>query len=277
MNCDDLLIRSVTTEGGADREELGWNRVGFRVDAVNDGEVLQRHSGDSECALVPLSGVVIVECNGDRWTVGGRKNVFDGPPEALYLSRDSSYSVRAVGPVEIATCSARAEQRRRPQKITSADYSIELRGAGGASRQVVTVIPPGFPADRLLVVEVWTPGGNWSSYPPHKHDVPRPPLEVALEEVYYYRLRPAHGFALQRLYSPERGVDRTWKVGNDDLFAIPWGFHTTVAAPGCDLYYLNVLAGDAHALTAFEDPELSAVKAEWPTLAIDPRLPLFTS
>ena len=144
--------------------------------------------------------------------------------------------------------------------VSPDDVDIELRGGGNASRQVGSLMLPDFPADRLHVVEVWTPGGNWSSFPPHKHEHDRDG-ESELEETYYYRLRdPENGWAVQRVYSPERDFDLVETVRDGDLLLIPWGYHTTVAAHGHDLYYLNVLAGPApkRTLQAFQDPCLKA-------------------
>ena len=134
---------------------------------------------------------------------------------------------------------------------------------------------PDFPADRLHVIEVWTPGGNWSSYPPHKHEHDRDD-EAELEETYYYRLRdPENGWAVQRVYSPDRDFDLVQTVHDGDLLLIPWGYHTTAAAHGHDLYYLNVLAGPApkRTLQALQDPCLKPTQDAWPELGIDARLP----
>jgi 5-deoxy-glucuronate isomerase len=150
-----------------------------------------------------------------------------------------------------------------------------LRGSGNASRQIHTLIGPAFPADRLHVVEVWTPGGNWSSYPPHKHDE-EGAGETVLDETYYFRTRDPQGFALQRLYSEPHGLDLTMVVRDGDLLTIPFGFHTTCAGHGFDLYYLNVLAGpqSERSLAAREDPDFTGIRAAWADSAMDPRLPL---
>jgi 5-deoxy-glucuronate isomerase len=157
-----------------------------------------------------------------------------------------------------------------------ADVEIEVRGSGNATRQINHIVKPDFPAQRLLVVEVFTPAGNWSSYPPHKHDEDRPPEEVVLEEVYYYRTRrePPGAFAVQRLYSPEHGTDITATVRDSDLMLVPWGYHTTCAAHGYDLYYLNALAGDRRSMAAADDPALAWIRPAWAELAPDPRVPL---
>ncbi len=136
---------------------------------------------------MPLSGRCAVEAEGERWELGGRASVFEGMPWALYLPRDTDYRVEPLGALELAVCGARCEQRLEPVLVRPEDVEIEVRGAGNATRQINHILKPDFPAERLLVVEVFTPSGNWSSYPPHKHDEDDPPGEVVLEETYYYR------------------------------------------------------------------------------------------
>jgi 5-deoxy-glucuronate isomerase len=160
---------------------------------------------------------------------------------------------------------------QRPEEV-----DLEIRGAGNATRQINNMIQPGFPAERILVVEVLTPAGSWSSYPPHKHDEHDPPSEVALEEVYYFRAPAPEAFGVQRLYSPSRGVDVTETVRDGDLMLIPYGYHAFSAAPGYDFYYLNALAGDEHSMAASDDPGLAWVRASWKSMETDPRVPLVT-
>src|SRR5213595_819724 len=162
-------------------------------------------------------------------------------PSALYLPRDSEYTLAAIEDAEIAVCGARTDERLEPRAVTPEDVEIEVRGSGNATRQINHIIKPEFPAQRLLVVEVFTPAGNWSSYPPHKHDQDRPPEEVVLEEVYYYRAPAPEAFGVQRLYSPQHGVDETWTVRDGDLVLVPYGYHAFSAAPGYDFYYFNAL------------------------------------
>jgi len=195
-------------------------------------------------------------------------------PWALYLPRDTAY--RVDGDAEVAICGARCERRREPVLIRPDDVEIEVRGAGNATRQINHIVKPEFPAERLLVVEVFTPAGNWSSYPPHKHDEDNPPGEVVLEETYYYRTAKPEAFAVQRLYSPRHDVDVTVTVRDGDLMLVPWGYHTTAAAHGYDLYYLNALAGDRRSMAAADDPELAWIRSAWEDLEPDPRVPLVT-
>jgi len=252
-------------------ESAGWHHLDFRL---RHGS-FAAETGELEIALVPLGGRCRVEAEGERWEIGGRATVFAGMPWALYLPRDTSYSV--AGEADVAICGARCERRRDPVLVRPEDVEVEVRGSGNATRQINHVIAPGFPAERLLVVEVFTPAGNWSSYPPHKHDQDRPPSEVVLEEIYYYRTARPEGFAFQRLYSPERGVDVSVAVRDGDVMLVPWGYHTTAAAHGYDLYYLNALAGDRRSMAAADDPELHWVRAAWADLEPDPRVPLVGS
>ena len=161
-----------------------------------------------------------------------RKNVFDGLPYALYLPTGNEAVFTAETTCEIAECRAPSEARLQPKLITPSDVVSGLRGGGNASRQIVDVITPAFPADKLMVIEVYTPGGNWSSYPPHKHDVHNPPAEVDLDEIYYYRLRQPDGFAMQHLYSGKHGADQTLKVKDGDTVLVHSGFHPVVAGSG---------------------------------------------
>ena len=163
-----------------------------------------------------------------------------------------AYRVEADG--EVAICGARCERRREPVLVRPEDVEIEVRGAGNATRQINHIVKPEFPAERLLVVEVFTPSGNWSSYPPHKHDEDNAPDEVVLEETYYFRTSAPEAFAVQRLYSPRHGLDVTETVRDGDLMLVPYGYHTTAAAHGYDLYYLNALAGETRSMASADDP-----------------------
>ena len=249
-------------------ESAGWRFLHFGV----RGGAFDSHTGDGEIAIVPLSGRCRVEGDGESWELGGRAHVFAGMPWALYLPRDTAYSVEAEG--EVAICGALCERRREPVLVRPEDVEIEVRGAGNATRQINHILKPEFPAERLLVVEVFTPSGNWSSYPPHKHDEDRPPGEVVLEETYYFRTAKPEAFAVQRLYSPRHGLDLTATVHDGDLLLVPYGYHTTAAAHGYDLYYLNALAGERRSMAAADDEALAWIRSAWAELEPDPRVPL---
>ena len=265
----ELLLRAGQWEQ-VTPESAGWRYLHF---GVRRGS-FAAESGDVEVALVPLSGRCRVEAEGESWEIGGRATVFDGLPWALYLPCDTSY--RVEGDAEVAICGARCERRREPVLVRPEDVEIEVRGSGNATRQINHIVKPEFPAERLLVVEVLTPAGNWSSYPPHKHDKDEPPGEVILEETYYYRMRAPEAFGVQRLYSPQNGLELTETVRDGDILLVPFGYHPFCAAHGYDAYYLNTLAGDRRSMAASDDPDLVWVRSTWDELEPDPRVPLVT-
>ena len=169
------------------------------------------------------------------------------------------------------------DEEHPPQLVTPADTAIEIRGGHNATRQINSVFAPGFDCHRLVSVEVYTPGGNWSSYPPHKHDVHREDeqgrlLEADLEEIYYYKIDKPGGFAIQRVYTDDRSLDAAVVANNNDIVLVPYGYHPVSAAYGYDCYYLNFLAGSAQSLANSDDPDLAWVKETW--TAQDPRVPL---
>jgi 5-deoxy-glucuronate isomerase len=263
----DLLLKAGAWEQ-VTPETAGWRYLHFGV----RGGAFMAQSRDMEIVIVPLTGRCTVEAEGEAWELGGRANVFDGMPWALYLPRDTAYGVDAEG--EVAICGARCDVRREPVLVEPGDVEVEVRGAGNATRQINHIVKPEFAAERLLVVEVFTPSGNWSSYPPHKHDEDNPPGEVVLEETYYFRTRAPEAFAVQRLYSPRHGLDVTETVRDGDLMLVPYGYHTTAAAHGYDLYYLNALAGDRRSMAAADDPDLHWTRGAWSGMEPDPRVPL---
>jgi 5-deoxy-glucuronate isomerase len=259
-----------------DPTSASWRYLSFELVRLRDGKEISRATAGEEVALVPLRGRLGVASGDERWELGGRGSVFEGMPWALYLPRDTEYRMTALGDVEVAVCGAAAEERLEAKLVTPEEVEIEVRGSGNATRQINHILKPEFPAQRLLVVEVFTPAGNWSSYPPHKHDEDHPPGEVVLEEVYYYRTQqnPPGAFAVQRLYSPQHGTDVTETVRDGDIMLVPHGYHTTCAAHGYDLYYLNGLAGDRRSMAAADDPALAWIRPAWAQLEPDPRVPL---
>lgn len=273
-----MVDPQVLTQGSWDLitpEIAGWTYISFEVRTFAAGETLEIPADGSERALVNLRGDLVVTIEGAEHRLGGRDSVFDGLGHTHYVPRDTALRITGTEGAELALASAPATEVHDVVHVRPEDLPLVARGAGNASRQVSTPMAPDFPADRLHVVEVYTPGGNWSSYPPHKHehDVEG---EAQLEEVYYYRTRdPENGWALQRVYSPERGFDLDVPVRDGDICLIPWGYHTTVAAHGQDLYYLNVLAGPApeRTLQAAEDPALAPARTAWEGMDVDVRVP----
>jgi 5-deoxy-glucuronate isomerase len=254
------------------REQAGWEWVSFVVTRLLPGQLLDLRTGNEERVLVLLGGRCTANWGTGAQSIGKRKNVFDGLPFTLYLPCDSRVTIKAETICEIAECRVPSEARLEPRLVTPDDVDSGLRGGENASRQIVEVIAPSFPADKLVVFEVYTPGGNWSSYPPHKHDVDQPPVEVDLDEIYYYRMRDARGFALQNLYRSDRSRESLVKVHDGDVVLVRDGYHPVVAGPGYDTYYLNFLAGTPRTMTVTEDPEHVWLRSTWKQ--IDPRLPL---
>ena len=253
--------------------DAGWRYLTFGVERL--AGPVERETGDEEVAIVLLSGAAEATVDGSSFALGPRSGVFERLPWTLYLPRDTTF--RLEGEAELAIASAPVERRLSPVLQRPDEVDVEVRGAGNATRQINNMIQPGFPAERILVVEVLTPAGSWSSYPPHKHDEDRPPDEVKLEEVYYYRAPAAEAFAFQRLYSPSHGVDEAWTVRHGDVVLVPYGYHPFTAAPGYDFYYLNALAGDHHSMANTDDPALAWVRDTWPDTPKDPRVPLVTA
>jgi 5-deoxy-glucuronate isomerase len=212
--------------------------------------------------------------------------VFAGLPHALYLPCNTNFILTAASDAEFALAWVATQADREPRLITPKDIEVEIRGGDHATRQINKIIPPGFQCDRLVVVEVYTPGGNWSSYPPHKHDVhkARPDgslLEADLDEIYYYKINRPEGYALQRIYTdPEsplhragHPIDAVVVAHNDDVVLIPEGYHPVSSPVGYTTYYLNVLAGSAQSLAATDDPQYAWVKDSYQSR--DPRIPIY--
>jgi 5-deoxy-glucuronate isomerase len=245
--------------------------MSFLVHRLAADATWETRSADQETALVLLSGRCWVDWGGGQRRIGERAHVFDGLPYALYLPPDSVLRVDAETDCELALCSVPSKTRLEARLITPQDVNVSLRGGGNASRQIVDVMPRAFPADKLMLVEVYTPSGNWSSYPPHKHDVHNPPLEVDLDEIYYYRFDREVGYAYQRLYHRDGGSDITLSLTDGDVVLVRDGYHPVVAGHGYNVYYPNCLAGSARSLANVEDPDHVWVRSMWTD--IDPRLP----
>jgi 5-deoxy-glucuronate isomerase len=237
-------------------EPAGWEYVGFEVLRLGSDQTAERRADREEVCLVSLSGRCSVSTEGDEWNdVGGRESVFDGRPHALYLPPGTEYRIEATTDLEVAICSAPARRGAQPLLVRPEDIEVELRGRGNMEREIRPILMEDRPAERLLVVEVLTPGGHWSSYPPHKHDEEDPPNERYLEETYYHRVRPGRGFALQRIYAADRSIDETLTCQDGDVVLVPKGYHVVSAPPGYDLYYLNVMAGPVREWKIKNDPD----------------------
>lgn len=253
--------------------EAGWKYLAFHVHSMESAQEYAGSTGDQEVLLVFLSGGATVRAGDQEFSFEGRENVFRGRPHAVYLPPGQDYTLTAHGALEVAVGFAPAEGRYPLRFIRPEDVKIEIRGGHNVTRQISHILDPG-DAEKLLCVEVYTPSGNWSSYPPHRHDVQNPPEEVDLEEIYHYRFQPEGGWAIQRLYNDDRSLDELLRVGEGDTVLVREGYHPVVAAPGYDAYYLNFLAGETPSWVARDEPDLAWVRGQWEGREDRLRLPL---
>lgn len=265
----------------------GWDYISFQVRALKRGEGWTFATGENELALVNLTGRYSVRSSCGSWHgIGGRKTVFADAAHALYLPRRTEFTVVAEQAGEFAVTWVPTDQDHAAWLIKPEDVKRSIRGGDNVSRQINDLLPPGSPVHRLVLVEVYTPSGNWSSYPPHKHDrhivdATGRLIEADLEEVYYYRTDRPEGYAYQRVYTDKRSplheagtpIDALVRATDRSAVLVPEGYHPVVSAPGYTTYYLNVLAGSAQSLANQDDPEYSWVKNEY--RGTDARLPLY--
>ncbi len=268
-------------------EQARWDTLHFQARRLSPGQSWVHQTGEHELALVVLSGRLSVESNRGQWdSLGERQSIFSGLPYALYLPRRTAFTVKALTQAEFAATWVAVDQDFPPRLVTPREVWVEIRGGDHATRQINSLLPPGFPCARLVVVEVYTPGGNWSSYPPHKHDrhIQSPDgrlVEADLDEIYYYRLERPEGYAFQRIYTaPESPlaaagypIDAALMARDGDIVLVPEGYHPVSAPPGYNTYYLNVLAGSAQSLAATDDPAYAWVKGAYQ--GRDPRVPIY--
>jgi len=257
-----LLVRGAASADGDGRlvavtpETAGWRYVGFEVVRLRAGEVVRRTLPDRELCAVLLGGRCEVRAGGERWSgVGSRASPFEGPPAAFYAPPACAVELRAVTDTDVAIGSAPARRGSPARALAPEEARLEVRGSGDMERRIHHILMEDREAEALLITEVVTPAGHWSSYPPHKHDTDDPPHESYLEETYYYRLRDPRGFALQRVYTADRSLDETIAVRDGDLVLVPRGYHTVSAAPGYEAYYLNVMAGPLREWRVRFDPD----------------------
>jgi 5-deoxy-glucuronate isomerase len=277
---DPDLLLSVTPE------QAGWDYISFQARRLATGQQWSFSSGENELAIVVLSGAYRVTSNRGEWAGLERLDVFSGLPYALYLPRQTDFTVVAERGGEFAVTWVPTEQDHAPWLIRPQDISVSIRGGDNVSRQINDLLPPGSPVHRLILVEVYTPSGNWSSYPPHKHDVhlvgaDGTLIEADLEEVYFYKIDRPEGYAYQWVYTDEASplhqagypIDALVRADHNCAVLIPEGYHPVVSAPGYTTYYLNVLAGSAQSLANQDDPRYSWVKHNYK--GVDERLPIY--
>jgi len=276
---ENLLIKPVPQFGSSGESMVvtpastGFEYLTMRIRKIPRGEKFLSETGACDLGMVVFGGRCSVESTAGSWlNFGSRAQVFDGLPTALYLPIKTEFTVVAETDCEIALCFSRAEEKFPARLVKPGEVEVEIRGGANATRQINHILKPEFPAQRLLLVEVYTPSGNWSSYPPHKHDVHSPPAEVDLEELYYYKIDRPEGYAIQRVYTPDGRIDLTLTVRDGELVLIPEGYHPVVAAHGYNVYYLNALAGSARSMAASDDPAYAWVRQSWTEQ--DARVPL---
>jgi 5-deoxy-glucuronate isomerase len=263
-------------------ESAGWAHSSLRVLERRPGGAQTVETGEDEVVVVPLSGGLVVRCDDETLTLAGRTGVFAGPTDFAYLPREATAKLSSEGGGRFALCGARARRRLPVRYGPVSGVPVELRGAGRCSRQVNNFATADvFDADSVIACEVITPAGNWSSYPPHKHDETSD-VESELEEIYYFEVAPGPqgqpGLAYHRVYgTPERPIDVLAEVRDRDVVLVPHGWHgPSIAAPGHDLYYLNVMAGPGaeRAWRIVDDPAHAWIRGTWDDEPVDPRLPL---
>lgn len=263
-------------------KDAEWQYLNFNARLMKKGEVWKGYTGDNEYGIILLSGNYSVKTDKGSWkTVNGRASVFTGIAHTLYLSRHTEFEIIAESEVlDIACGWSEADQDFPARFKTPDEAAIEIRGGDNATRQINSLIEPGFGCQRLVSVEVYTPSGNWSSFPAHKHDERildenGKVREARLEETYFYKTDKPQGYAIQQIYSQDRSLDELAVARNNDLVMIPSGYHPVAAGHGYNIYYLNFLTGSDQSLAATDDPDHKWIYDSW--MGKDPRIPMVTA
>lgn len=264
------------------KEEGGWQYLNFEARLMKKGETWKGETGNHEYGIILLSGNYSVQSNKGNWkTANGRKSVFSGIAHTLYLPRHTSFELTAESDVlDIAYGWCETDQDNQAIFKTPDQAAIEIRGGDNATRQINDLMGPGFPCHRLVAVEVYTPSGNWSSFPAHKHDerivdASGKLLEARLEETYFYKIDKPQGFAIQQIYTADRSLNEIAIARNNDVVLVPKGFHPVVAGHGYNVYYLNFLTGSDQSLANTTDPDHAWIFNSWK--GKDPRIPMVTA
>ncbi len=256
----NLRIRPASPSGHVHHvtpASAGWGHVGFDLHRLpNAGDVAQGRDDDREVCIVLVSGRARIDVDGQSFLAGERMTPFEGPPHAVYAPAGARWHIEALTALEVAVCSAPGVRGARPPRLIGpADAERLTRGKGTNTRYPTNILPETAPADSLLVVEVITPGGHTSSYPPHRHDEDDLPRQSLLEETYYHRFSKPQGFGFQRVYTDDRSLDETMLIEDGDVVLVPRGYHPVAAVAGYDIYYLNVMAGPKRTWKFHNAPE----------------------
>ncbi len=265
--------------------DAGWTHLNMEARIIKKGESWYGYTGMNEYVFVLMGGNFSAETSAGNWqTINGRKDVFSGLPHGLYLPTNTTFAITATSDLLDLACSwCESDQHHPAQFITPADVvkmETEYRGGDNASRQINRILPPGSKCHRLVCVEVYTPSGNWSSFPAHKHDIRKVDpitgklLETMLEEIYFYKIDKPQGFALQKVYTDDRSLDEIAEARNNDVVLVPKGYHPVIAGHGYNVYYLNFLAGSDQSLASSDDPDHKWIYGTWK--GMDPRIPMVT-
>jgi len=276
---DNDIYQSITSR------EAGWEYLNFEARTMKKGRIWSHNTGNNEFLIVLMGGNFSVESDSGNWkTLNGRKDVFSGLPHGLYLPPETQFTLTADSEILDIACSWCKTDHHFPASfITPADVEkmgIEYRGGDNASRQINRLLPPGSACHKLVCVEVYTPSGNWSSFPAHKHDTRKVDpatgkiIEAKLEEIYFYKIDKPQGFALQKVYTDDRSLDEIAEAHHNDVVLIPKGYHPVIAGHGYNVYYLNFLAGSDQSLASSDDPDHKWIYGTWK--GMDPRIPMVT-
>jgi 5-deoxy-glucuronate isomerase len=262
--------------------DAGWSHLNCEARLMRKGETWEGNTGNDEYGFVLLSGNYSVQTDKGSWeTKNGRRNVFSGIAHTLFLPAHTSFAFKAESDVlDIAAGWCKATHDHAARFKTPGEASIEIRGGDNATRQINSLIEPGFGSSRLVAVEVYTPSGNWSSFPAHKHDERKVDadgklLEANLEEFYFYKIEKEQGYAIQQVYTTDGTLDELMQVRNNDIVMVPRGYHPVAAGHGYHCYYLNFLAGSDQSLANTPDPSHEWIFNSWQ--GKDPRIPLVTA
>jgi len=264
------------------KEDMGWQFLNFQARLMHKGEKWSANTEGNEYAIILLGGNYSVKSDKGSWeTVNGRKDVFSGIAHSLYLPRDTQFELRAESDVlDIAYGWCETDEDHPACFKGPEEAAIEIRGGDNATRQINSLIQPGFDCHRLVSVEVYTPSGNWSSFPAHKHDTRNVDedgnvVEACLEETYFYKIDKPQGFAIQQVYNDDRSLDEIAVARNNDVVLVPEGYHPVAAGHGYNVYYLNFLTGSDQSLANTDDPDHKWIYKSWKGL--DPRIPMVTA
>lgn len=279
---DSLIVKPERVQGEylkVTPESAGWEHLSFAARSMKKGETWVHETGDYEYGIVLLGGDYTVSSNRGAWkTENGRKDVFSGVAYTLYLPAHTSFTLTAdSAELDIAYGWVATDQSFEPVFKTPAEAAVEIRGGDNATRQINSLIQPGFPCHKLVAVEVYTPAGNWSSYPAHKHDERKVDaegnvVEACLEETYFYKIDKPQGYAIQQVYTDDRSLDVTNVVHHNEVVLVPRGYHPVVAGHGYNVYYLNFLAGSDQSLANTPDPDHAWIFGTW--RGLDDRIPM---